>query len=39
MQFITINIDNENLADKVIWRPEHFQNEGLEIVSKENKDG
>lgn len=38
MQSITININNDKLADKVIWLLEHFKNDGLEIVSKEDMD-
>jgi hypothetical protein len=38
MQSITINIDNDQLADKVTWFLEHLQSEGLEIVSKEDLD-
>ncbi len=38
MQSITINIDNDKLADKVTWLLEHFKSEGLEIVSKEDMD-
>lgn len=36
MQSITINIDNDKLADKITWLLEHFISEGLEIVSKED---
>ena len=38
MKSITININNAKLADKIIWLLEHFKNEGLEIVSKEDMD-
>jgi len=38
MKSITINIKDNQLADKVLWLLEHFQNEGLEIVSKEDMD-
>ncbi|MEZ4526497.1 MAG: hypothetical protein R2941_11315 [Desulfobacterales bacterium] len=38
MQTIIININNEILADKVAWLLDHFKNEGLEIVSKEDTD-
>lgn len=38
MQTIIINIHNEALADKVTWLLEHFQGEGLEVVSKEDLD-
>jgi len=36
MQTLTINIQNETLVDKVVWLLEHFKNDGLEIVSKED---
>ena len=38
MQSITININNAKLVDKVTWLLEHFKNDGLEIVSKEDMD-
>jgi hypothetical protein len=36
MQYIMINIRNDKLAEKVTWLLEHFKNDGLEIVSKED---
>ncbi|MFK5971504.1 MAG: hypothetical protein QM487_15495 [Candidatus Marithrix sp.] len=36
MQSIIINIDK--LVDKVTWLLEHFKNDGLEIISKEDMD-
>ena len=36
MQTLTVNIDNDTLVDKVVWLLEHFKNDGLEIVSKED---
>ena len=36
MQSITINIENDQLVDKVTWLLEHFKNDGLEIISKED---
>ena len=36
MQTLTINISNDTLVDKVMWLLEHFKNDGLEIVSKED---
>ncbi len=36
MQTLTINIQNETLTEKVLWMLEHFQNDGLEIVEKED---
>ena len=38
MQSITINIKNDQLADKVTWLLDHFKNDGLEIISKEDLD-
>jgi len=38
MQSITININNDKLADKIRWLLEHFKDEGLEIISKEDMD-
>ena len=39
MQSITINIKNDQLADKVTWLLDHFKNDGLEIIAKEDWDG
>ncbi len=36
MQTITINIQNENLTEKVLWFLEHLKDDGLEITSKED---
>ena len=36
MQSLTINIKDELLVDKVVWLLDHFKNDGLEIVSKED---
>ena len=38
MKSLVINIENENLVDKVLRLLEHFKNDGLEIVSKEDMD-
>ena len=38
MQSITINIKDDKLADKIKWLLEHFKDEGLEIISKEDMD-
>ena len=38
MQSITININNDTLVDKVVWLLQHFKNDGLEIVSREDMD-
>ena len=36
MNSFVINIKDESLKDKVLWLLEHFYNDGLEIVSKED---
>lgn len=36
MKSITINVNNDKLADKVIELLKSFKNEGLEIVSRED---
>ena len=36
MQAITINVRDHKLADKVTWLLEHFRDDGLEIVSRED---
>ena len=36
MQSITINVRDRKLADKVTWLLEHFRDDGLEIVSRED---
>ena len=36
MKTLTINIQNESLAEKVLWMLEHFKSDGLEISSKED---
>ena len=36
MQLLTINIKDESLVDKVVWLLDHFKNDGVEIVSKED---
>lgn len=36
MQAITINVKNDELADKVTGLLEEFREEGLEIISKED---
>ncbi|MCD4695686.1 MAG: hypothetical protein K8S16_05535 [Bacteroidales bacterium] len=38
MLSITININNEKLAEKVTWFLERLKKDGLEIVSKEDMD-
>ena len=34
MQTITININNDQLVDKVTWFLDHLKNDGLEVVSR-----
>ena len=36
MQSITVNINNDNLADKVTWLLKHLEKDGLEIISRED---
>jgi hypothetical protein len=36
MQSLTINVHNEQLFSKVVWLLEHFKQEGLEIVDRED---
>ena len=36
METITINIANDKLADKVTWFLELLEDEGLEIIKKED---
>jgi len=38
MNSFVINIKDESLKDKVLWLLEHFKNDGLEKVSKEDLD-
>lgn len=38
MKSITINIKNDQLAEKVTWFLEHLKKDGLEIVSQEDLD-
>jgi hypothetical protein len=38
MRSITINIKDDQLAEKVLWFLERFQNDELEIVSQEDMD-
>jgi len=37
MQLI-VNIQNENIADKIIWFLKSFQDKGIEILNYETKD-
>ena len=36
MQTITINVSNNQLGEKVSWLLNHFKDDGLEIVKKED---
>ena len=36
MQTLTINIKDESLTDKFLWLLEHFREDEIEIVSKED---
>jgi hypothetical protein len=38
MQSLTINFQNEQLLDKVLWLLDHFKKDGLEVVSKDDID-
>jgi hypothetical protein len=38
MQSLTINFQNDQLFDKVLWLLEHFKKDGLEVVEKEDLD-
>ena len=36
MKSLVINIKDDTIVDKVFWMLEHFKNDGLEIISKED---
>ena len=36
MKSLVINIKDDTIVDKVLWILEHFKNDGLEIISKED---
>ncbi len=36
MQSLTVNIPNDNILEKITWLLDHFKNDGVEIISKEN---
>lgn len=38
MQSLTINFQNEQLLDKVLWLLDHFKKDGLEVVSRDDID-
>jgi hypothetical protein len=35
---ITVNFQNETIAQKVLWILEHFKNDGVEVVKLDNSD-
>ena len=35
---IAVNFDNDEIAKKVLWVLEHFQQDGVEIIKIENND-
>ncbi len=38
MKSITINIKDDSVVDKVTWMLNHFVDDGVEIISKEDLD-
>lgn len=36
MKSLVINIKDDTIVDKVLWMLEHFKNDGLEIILKED---
>lgn len=36
MKSLVLNIQNDSVAEKVLWMLEHFKDDGLEIVSNED---
>ncbi len=36
MESIVINVKDRQLAEKILWLLEHFQGDGMEIVSSED---
>ena len=36
MKSLVINIKDDTIVDKVLWMLEHFKNDGLEIITKED---
>ncbi len=35
---IAVNIQNETIAQKVLWMLEHFRNDGVEIIKLDTED-
>lgn len=38
MKSLILNIQNDSVAEKVLWMLEHFKDDGLEIISKDDLD-
>ena len=38
MKSLVLNIQNDSVAEKVLWMLEHFKDDGIEIVSQEDLD-
>lgn len=36
MKSLVLNIQNDSVAEKVLWMLEHFKDDGIEIVSNED---
>lgn len=36
MQSLTINFENNQIFEKVLWLLEHFKKDGVEVVSRED---
>lgn len=36
MQSLTINFQNQQIFEKILWLLEHFKKDGLEVVSRED---
>ena len=36
MKSLVINIKDDTIVDKVLWLLDHFKDDGLEVVSKED---
>ncbi len=35
---ISVNFQNETIAQKVLWMLEHFKNDGVEVIKLDNSD-
>ena len=38
MKSLILNIQNDSVAEKVLWMLEHFKDDGLEIISRDDLD-